>query len=146
MDGELELNVFEGCTAEVTYKQRQGRSVKSIQALTTFHNGQIESVSFPQEQQISENNLLKALLSSVQMDGDGSLNKGVVNEITSFGPSASLYECNCECGLGVNCECEHECGELRITRQAQVSIESDNSSFNPLVDKLVTKMGLDLDM
>jgi len=146
LDGELELNVFEGCTAEVTYKQRQGRSVKSIQALTTFHNGQIESVSFPQEQQISENNLLKALLSSVQMDGDGSLNKGIVNEITSFGPSASLYECNCECGLGVNCDCEHECGELRITRQAQVSIESDNSSFNPLVDKLVTKMGLDLDM
>ena len=84
LDGELELNLFEGCTAEVTFKQRQGRSVKSIQALTTFHNGQIESVSFPQQQQISENNLLKALLSSVQMDGDGSLNKGITTMLSSL--------------------------------------------------------------
>merc|ERR1712106_20780 len=147
LSGELELNFYDSCNAAVTFKQRQGRHVSTLMAKTIFNDGLVQAVSFPENQKISENNLLKALLSSVQIDNDGALNKGIISEPnTSFGPSASLYECNCECGLGVHCDCEDECGELRITRQSQANIDAEKSSLNPLVDRLMTKAAFDFDM
>ena len=59
LEGELEINVYDDCQSEVTFKQRQGRSIKTIKADIEFDNGLVDSIYFPPSQKIPENNLLK---------------------------------------------------------------------------------------
>ena len=68
MEGELELNVYDDCQSEVTFKQRQGRSITTIKADIEFDNGLVDSISFPPSQQIPENNLLKENVLTGQPD------------------------------------------------------------------------------
>ena len=68
MEGELELNVYDDCQSEVTFKQRQGRSITTIKADIEFDNGLVDSISFPPAQQIPENNLLKENVLTRQLD------------------------------------------------------------------------------
>ena len=44
-----------------------------------FGNGLVESVRFPEDQKVAENNVLRAMISALQMDNEGALEKGVIS-------------------------------------------------------------------
>ena len=138
------MNTLGDCDAEIHLTSRMGaRSQTLISGLINYGDDGLNYVRFDASNSEAENNMLRAVLSALQVNKEGALEFGSVSEQTSSGFSNSFYECNCGCDQGAHCACNDSCGELKITKQSHVAIDADSSSLNPLAERLFTKMMFD---
>ena len=144
LTGQVSVNTIGDCEAEILLTSRLGaRSQTLISGLINYGDDGLNFVKFDPANSEAQNNMLRAVISALQVNKEGALEFGTVSEQTSSGFSNSFYECNCGCDLGAHCTCEDSCGELKITKQSHVAIDADSSSLNPLAERLFTKMMFD---
>jgi len=138
VEGVLSLNVVADCVAEVTYLFSRRR--ESSSARVFFGAGSINSVSFPEGQTVESNNVLKAILSALQLDEEGVKNHPrTVAEITHNGFSDSEYTCNCGCET---CDCE-TCDGIVVTRIPTMTIDTTHSGRSQVLQTLTGKLAID---